>query len=503
MDIRLADRIARSSGAAFAIAAAAVVCAAADERVSREDYGKLFRGTVTSADAHGNVTLGYDFASAAQYEDFEGVPRGAAGKLKLSLWKAPVWMKARFEGDVALELEVATEGGPGAIHVLVDPETEEGYVFLFGVDFAPTRSLTAVGKCRKGKPPETLYVGQRGSWKAGKCAISLSRKGDELEMAIDRRIVIKTKDQAYTRGKIGFSGDLTVGTFQVRSRLDMRWCAKALSAAPEAAASDDFFGLVGVGPGFRLARELPEWSPSYEHTSAHWVVVSNASRGTAETWARSAEAMYALFTRIFPPHRKDAAAGRIVIFDSRAEFVRFGGPPKSLGFYLPRSRTVYLFDHLNPAVTRKVLLHECFVQYLRRFVETPPAWLERGMAQYFETAEWDGETFAAGTPGPRLRLLARLMKDGTTCDLPAFLAEDDRAFRNPFEAGRNHACAGGLAHFLMHGRGGAYRSRMVAYVGALMSGVDARAAREEAFGAFEWDRVKSQWFDYIAELAAK
>ena len=478
----------------------AMLCAAAGERLAPEDYAKLFRGAVRSADAGGNVSLAYDFASAEQHKDFEGVPAGAAGKLRLSLFHRPVWLRAHFEGDVALDLDVATRGGPGAIHVLVDPETEAGYVFLFGVDFAPSRSMTAVGMYRRGKPPEVLYVGQRGAWAAGDYTIRLSREGGGLEMSIDGRLVIKTTNKTHVRGRIGFSGDLTISRLQVRSRVERAWRTRALSAVPEIAAWDDFHGLVGVKPGFRLARDIPEWGVTHEHKTVHYVVTSNANPELAVTWARMAEKMDALYAQLFPPPRKDAGPARIVIFASRAEFVRFGAPAQSLGFYWPRSRVVYLFDHRNPDVTCRVLLHEGFRQYLHRYVSTPPAWVEQGAAQYFEMARWNGATFTAGAPGPRLRVLARLMKQGRSCELPEFLSMDATAFWHPLAAGRNHACAAGLVHFLLHGAGGAHRQRMVMYIGALMEDAAGAAAYDRALGTLDWNHVKPQWFDYIAEL---
>lgn len=492
--------------ALFLFAAAAVTFGAsnASTRLAREDFARLFRGTVTSADADGGVGLRYDFSTTSHYEDFENVPRGAAGKLQLSLWKRPVWLKAQFEGSLSLELDVATDGAPGAIYVLVDPELEEGYVFLFGLDIGPNRTLTAVGKSRKGKLPETIYVGQRGSWNPGTYAISLSRDGEELEMAIDGRIVIKTRDKTYTSGRIGFSGDLTIRRLDVRGRLAMPWCVKALSAAPEVGSTDDIFGLVGVRPGFRLPRELPAWAVTFEHKTRHYVVMSNASRHFTDSCARSAEAMRALFASAFPPPApEDREASRIVIFNTREEFTAFGAPPASLGFYAPASRTVYLFDHVNPAVTRRVLLHEGFRQYAHLLLTDPPPWLETGMAQYFETAEWDGDDLKAGAPGPRLRSLAKLMKQGASCELPSFMLMRERAFHNPFAAGRNASCAAGFAHFFMHGKGGIYRKNLVAYVAALRAGDDHSTAYDKAFGAISWDELKSQWFDHIADIEAK
>lgn len=485
------------------------VCPAASGKLTRDDFKKLFHGKVTSADEDGNVGLLYDFSSASQLEDFEGAPASGIGRLQPESGGVPAWFKAQFEGNINLDLRITTGGRECYIYLLVDPEIDEGYVFIFGVEgYGGTTSLTGVGKYRKGREPEIIYRGRLGVFKAGKYTISVSRRGDELQLKLDKRVIMKTRDKSYRSGKIGFGGELSIAELNVRGKLNLRWCEKALAAldekaAPEEQELEDFFWQIGIQPGLRLEKALPDWAESYRKETPHYLVESDVSQKFTDQYAQGAETMYSMYAAIFPAPTEQADKLRILLFKTREGFIRFGAPKNVLGFYHPETRNVYLYDHVRPAVTQKVLLHEGFHQYLNLLIEEPPIWFNEGMATYFETATMKENQFKVGTPGVRLGHLGRLAQDGMLCKLPAFMSIDLGQFQDPNAAAKNYSYAWGLAHFLLHYKNGVYRKHLVNYFRLLQRGAKNPEAMVSAFGNLDWVKVKGEWSEYILGLYEK
>lgn len=490
---------------------AAVFCAVVTLRTAHtaceEDCGQLFHGKVVNVDGHTRtVKLKYDFSEAEQLEDFKGIISGKTKKLCPGGMATPCWHKAHFDGDLSIEARIWARGGMCAVLVMVDPVALEGYSFLFGLNDRALggRSFTGVAKYRQGKDPEIIYRGVLGAWEPKKQTISVLRRGDLLQMKVDNRIVIKTRDSTHTSGRIGLAGDFLVDRLEVNGRLNPRWCEKAVSSGAEPEPVS-LFHRMGAQPGLHLKKALPQWPHCHRKETEHYIVMSNASETCTEHYARYAEAMRSLFSAIFQVREKSAHKSRIVLFRTHKGFHEFGGPRLCLGFYLHRNRNLYLYEHVRPEITQKVLVHEGFLQYFNLFVDGPPLWLSEGMARYFETARIVRKNpslrFEVGAPGTQLSLLRSAIRNRRDLFLGNVVRMANSDFEKPFRKSRNSAHAWGLCHFLIHYKNGRYLKFLESYVESLRRGKTADEAYENAFAALDWDTIQKRWRTYIFQLS--
>ncbi len=493
---------------------AAAVCAGAERKLSREDFAQLFNGKLVQADKTGSIGLVYDFSDPLQFEDFSDYVPPKRPKEGLALdEKILVAHKGRFEGDITLAMKIDAGGGPCQVFVFLDPTADEGYVFLFGVkdDTGASRSWNGVGKYRRGREPDLIYQGSIGTWQRKSYSIDISRKGETLEMKLDKRVIIKTKDKTYKSGQIAFNGDFVLRRLSVTGRLNLAWCDKALSGdlaldsseATEALMRQYLEGIGDVGPmtpELRLQGLMPAWETVFRKASEHYRVVTNVSDAQAERYARLGDAMYAMYAKVFPGNVDASQASMIVVFKTREEFVKFGAPEQVLGFYYPSSRNLFLFDHVNPTITQMVLLHEGFHQYLHLLVEKPPLWFNEGMASYFETATLEKDGFRIGAPSLRLRRLATMLEKGSPPPLSEFVAITDEEFRDPQSLPDNYAMAWGLCHFFVHFEKGKYRPALNNYFQALRRGVSSEEACAKLLLPLNWKKIEEEWRTYILAL---
>ncbi|MDX1944791.1 MAG: DUF1570 domain-containing protein [Pirellulaceae bacterium] len=121
------------------------------------------------------------------------------------------------------------------------------------------------------------------------------------------------------------------------------------------------------------------------------------------------------------------------------------------------------------------LYHEAFHAYLDAFVfphqkRHVPRWLNEGLAQVFESGQFDGESLRIDAPdGAKLAALRADLSAGQPLSLASLLVAEEREFLGPHasEAPRRHYLySWGLAYYLAF-QGGLLESRELAeYVGA-------------------------------------
>jgi len=498
----------------FLAALAAAACAGAERKLTREDFTQLFKGKLAQAGQTGNVALSYEFLDPLQLEDFPGyVPPKRPREGLVLAEETLVEHKGHFDGDIAMDMRIEAGGGPCRVFVFLDQTADAGYVFLFGVkdDTGASRSWNVVGKYRRGQQIDIIYRGSIGPWQRKAYSIAISRKGEGLEMKLDNRVIIKTKDKTYKSGRIAFSGDYVIRRLSLTGRLNLAWCDKALSgeAAADSPALEELVkryveGVADLGPltpELRLQALMPAWKDVFRKTTEHYDVVTNVSDAHAERYAQLADAMYAMYATIFPARVEPAPPSMVVVFKTREEFLKFGAPENTLGFYYPASRNLFLLDHVNPTITQMVLLHEGFHQYLHLLIEKPPLWFNEGMASYFETATLEKKSFTVGTPSLRLRRLAAMLQKRSSPPLREFVTITDEEFRDPESVPDNYALAWGLCHFFLHCENGKYRKVLHAYFQALRRGAShEETASKHLVPLLRSKTLEDEWEKYILDL---
>ncbi|MBN1422339.1 MAG: DUF1570 domain-containing protein [Planctomycetes bacterium] len=477
------------------------VSLAADSGPKAADYRSLFHGGVRG-DARGNVVLSYDFSRPEQFEDFADAGASDAKELNAGSRERTVWLKPHFDGDLIVEMRIRARGGACFFPFLFDPAAGEGYIIELGVSDIELsgRSYNYITKYGKGTP-QTIYRGLLGPWKPRTCAVALARRKDRFEIRLDGRVVGSQRDPDFTSGQIGFGGDFAVLSLTVKGTLNARWCEKALTDA-DASASE---GAIRIGPpvGLMLSADIPRWKQPCEKETEHYIVLSDVDQKFTDLHARYAEAMYAMFAGVFPSTKKPEAKLRIVIFKTREEFQAFGAPADILGFYLPSNRILYLYDHVKPALTLEVLIHEGFHQYIHLLLDEIPVWFNEGMAQFFETAEFVRNGFKIGASSRRAGHLAYLVRTQRDRFPREFLRIGEAEFRMPNRMLENYAQAWGMCHFLILFKDGKYRGALNRYYEALLRGEGADAAYRAAFSAIDWETLLQEWRAYVPALSGK
>lgn len=83
---------------------------------------------------------------------------------------------------------------------------------------------------------------------------------------------------------------------------------------------------------------------------------------------------------------------KVIVLRTQREYAHFArqyigqGSEFSSGMFIPSLELLLIQDNKDSAQTYQTLFHEAFHQFLRRYVENPPIWLNEGLATYFGTA---------------------------------------------------------------------------------------------------------------------
>jgi len=111
---------------------------------------------------------------------------------------------------------------------------------------------------------------------------------------------------------------------------------------------------------------------------------------------RNLEVMHAYFRKLYPPPKPVTAISTVRVCKNREEYIHYGGPAMSAGYWNHRSEELVLYDNkkgeygskLGNKDTFIVLYHEAFHQYVYHSAGelAPHIWFNEGNADYFSGA---------------------------------------------------------------------------------------------------------------------
>lgn len=111
-------------------------------------------------------------------------------------------------------------------------------------------------------------------------------------------------------------------------------------------------------------------------------VTSELGPEVAARAARRIEALRAGYARVVAPRDERIAPVYVL---SAATFARIAPEQPSRGFYQRDEQAVFVIGEKAPELDR-LLGHECFHAHLHRALESAPAWLDEGYAEWFASA---------------------------------------------------------------------------------------------------------------------
>ena len=163
-------------------------------------------------------------------------------------------------------------------------------------------------------------------------------------------------------------------------------------------------------------------------------------------------------------------------------------------------------DGRNRATTRRTLQHEGFHQFaFDHFGRRLPAWMNEGMAQYFEDAVLLERGFELGLADPdRITLVRTALQDGTALPMASLLALQGTDWHHTLttdetRAGLLYAQAWSLVFYLIHGEHGAYQPAFEAYLGLLGEGLEHDDAFTRAFGQHAQQKIEAGWKRFASQ----
>ena len=157
-------------------------------------------------------------------------------------------------------------------------------------------------------------------------------------------------------------------------------------------------------------------------------------------------------------------------------------------------------DGRSPSQTRRTLQHEGFHQFAHdHFGRNLPAWLNEGLAQYFEDAILLDRGFALGLADPdRIQRVRQALDAGDALPLASLLRLGGTDWHSTLttdatRAGLLYAQSWSLVYFLIHGDQGAHQPAFEHYLQLLSEDASPDRALKQAFGDNAMQDLEARW----------
>lgn len=272
----------------------------------------------------------------------------------------------------------------------------------------------------------------------------------------------------------------------------------------------------GIGPSKEIdvLRKLlvkstrgPNWTRTYQHRSAHYIVYSDIDRRVCTDAAKVLEDAY----RLYNVHLKRAAPNtrrfRVYLFSGQAGFLAHcrdalgASPVNAAGVYSPVLRQLLIWNLPDRDAMMRTVRHEGFHQYFHRVLNDPPTWLNEGLAEYYETADYRNGRWHTGLV--RSDFVAALLapeKGATTDSVEDLIRLTPRRFYS--RANRTYPLAWAFVHFLLHGPR-QYRHLVDLAFQGDKQGRPGDKALQHALQKLDLNAVDEQFRSYLQTLGKK
>lgn len=202
-----------------------------------------------------------------------------------------------------------------------------------------------------------------------------------------------------------------------------------------------------LDPEFRIETrmELPDgWEA--EDTENYILVYSTKDQPLIRLVARELEAMRTEYERLFPPLEPVTAVSRVRICKDRDEYMAYGGPPNSGGYWNSAEEELVFYDYENldgeagtgKANSRIVLYHEAFHQFIYYSAGSfaPHSWYNEGTGDYFSGAKLRGSKVLKIDVNPwRIETIQKMIERSQYAPLDEIVNWEQRAYYGQNEYG--------------------------------------------------------------------
>jgi hypothetical protein len=251
------------------------------------------------------------------------------------------------------------------------------------------------------------------------------------------------------------------------------------------------------------ARHGPLWESPARVESANFVVTTDLDLRTARELSALLENSVARFqARLRPNLPRAAERARVFVFSGRLGYERYlagalgGSIENTAGVYHPGLRQLIVWNAPKRGELFETVRHEGLHQFLDSWLDDPPVWLNEGLAEYYENAEF--QRGAASEIRPRAQYLELLVARGPAAlDLAALLRATPAAFYEDPQL--NYARAWAFVHFLL-GSTRENRALFDALIEELAGGASADAAVKKIFASVDVKLLEGALNEHVRAL---
>lgn len=252
------------------------------------------------------------------------------------------------------------------------------------------------------------------------------------------------------------------------------------------------------------ARHGPLWESPALVESTNFVVATDLDLRTAREVSALLESSVVRFQARLRPNLPPAAErARVFVFSGRLGYERYlagalgRGPENTAGMYHPGLRQLLVWNAPKRADLLETVRHEGLHQFLDRWLDDPPVWLNEGLAEYYENAEFERGPASEIRPH-REHLDYFALPIRVSIDLEVLLRGNRASFYRG--APLSYSCAWGFVHFLL-GSTRKNRALFDALIEELASGASGEDAVKKVFADVDLKALEDELNAHIRKLA--
>ncbi|MBK8794593.1 MAG: hypothetical protein IPN59_16090 [Holophaga sp.] len=250
----------------------------------------------------------------------------------------------------------------------------------------------------------------------------------------------------------------------------------------------------------------PEKQKWFQGRSAHFYFVTDGSEKETLELARSFEILQEILKIISPDLQKSRIQVRqqlpsyIYLFSSANGFKSYCEKPGIDGFFVIHMDGYYIAMESSTSQSTEIAYHEYLHQFLAGNFPGVPAWLNEGLACFFQTMRIDGNEIVLG--GPPNHYLPTLYTNGIM-SVSRILAVSQQSpeYSDEPERSKFYASAWLLTDYLMTG-GDEKRAELGKYLDLIRSGRSLEESYQRAFGRAS-EALDKELKDYLRLLNSR
>lgn len=253
---------------------------------------------------------------------------------------------------------------------------------------------------------------------------------------------------------------------------------------------------------FLRARRGPGWPELFELRSEHFVVRSDIGQRVCLEATKMLESSYERFSFRLGEVDLEDDLFRVYLFSGEAGYQRYargilgGSAENTAGLFSPELGQLLIWNVPDRGDMMKTIRHEGFHQYFDQRVDGAPRWLNEGLAEYYESADFTkGRSRQIQVHGEHL--VTFKARKGELIGLEQFIRQAPATFYG--DASMNYAQAWLLVHYLQHS-GRAERELFDRLIEALVEDGDVAQVLDRVFEDVDFAQLDAGLREHLESL---